>query len=180
MVEDESKPIHFSAEDEDLFNSARLLILFQMLDETGYSSGANIERIAYYDFFSAQPFLVFGKDDSNVKLDLLLQGFESTTIGYISSSQRFANRRERLRHYLAGLLMRDLILVTNSDGQLLYSITDKGRQTAGQFKSLYITAYRKSATFVIDKLARLSDKKLAESSKQWLRAEAFMVDLYDF
>ena len=76
--------------------------------------------------------------------------------------------------------MRDLILVTNSDGQLLYSIADMGRQVARQFKSLYITAYRKSATFVIHKLARLSDKKLAESSKQWLRAEAFMVDLYDF
>ena len=43
MTEDQSRPIRFSAEDENLFNSARLLILFQILDETEYSSGANVE-----------------------------------------------------------------------------------------------------------------------------------------
>jgi hypothetical protein len=132
--------LRFSAEDEDLFNSARILLLFMVLSEIGEHEGINVDRIGYYDFFSAQPFLVFGKDDNETKLKLLLHGFESTTIGYISSSQRFTNRRDKLKYYLSALLMRDLITVKNYDGQLLYSITEKGKEVAAQFKSLDGTA----------------------------------------
>lgn len=172
--------LRFSAEDEDLFNAARILILFDVLREKGNLNGTNIERIGYYDFFSAQPFLVFGKEEEEIKQELLLQGFESNTVGYISSSQRFTNRREKLKHYLAGLLMRNLIDVNNIDGQLLYSITNEGKRIASQFKSLYGKAYKKSAEIVTTKLSKMRDKELSEKARQWLKAEPFIIDLYDF
>jgi len=180
VIANKTAEIRFSAEGEDLFNSARLLMLFNTFDEIGDSTGINIERVAYYDFFSAQPFLVFTEDDADSKLELLIDGFEATTIGYISSSQRFTNRREKLKHYLAGLLMRDLIDVRNIDGQLLYCITKKGKETAVKFKTLYSLAYKKSSAIIIKKLARLSEKKLSDNAREWLRAEPFIIDLYDF
>jgi predicted transcriptional regulator len=178
-MQDIKSEIYFSAEDEDLFNSARLLILFDALSNLS-QDGVPIERIAYYDFFSAHPFLVIGKDETDLKLDLLYYGFESTTIGYISSSQRFSNRRERLKHFLAKLLMRDLIQLKNQDGLFLYSITEHGTTTSSQFKSLYMEAYKKSAAIIVSKLARLSDKKLSQNAREWLKAEPFIIDLYDF
>jgi len=176
----EDTQIRFSAEDEDLFNSARLLLLFDVLEGHGIKGGINIERAAYYDFFSAQPFLVLGKGEKDIKFELLYEGFESTTIGYISSSQRFTNRREKLKHYLAGLLVRNLIQVNNVNSQLLYSITEEGKYVATQFKSLYTKAYKKSAGIIIKKLSKMSDKKLTDNAREWLRAEPFLIDLYDF
>jgi len=176
----EDTQIRFSAEDEDLFNSARLLLLFDVLEGHGIKGGINIERAAYYDFFSAQPFLVLGKGEKDIKFELLYEGFESTTIGYISSSQRFANRREKLKHYLARLLTLDLIKVSNADGQLVYSITKEGKCVASKFKSLYTKAYRKSGRIITNKLSKMSNKKLAENAREWLKAEPFLIDLYDF
>lgn len=167
------------ADNEELFNLARLLALFDILDEGKNACGANIERVAYYDFFSAHPMLIFN-NDKTIKLDLLLIGFESMTISYISSSQRFANRREKLKHYLAGLLIRDLISVTNYQGQIVYSITCRGKEVASEFKSMYIKAYRRSAELIINRLSKMSDKALATNAKAWLKAESFMIDLYDY
>lgn len=167
------------ADQEVFFNLARLLVLFDVLDEGKKTEGANIERVAYYDFFSAHPMLIFN-NDKTIKLDLLLVGFESTTIGYISSSQRFANRREKLKHYLAGLFIRDLISVKNYQGQVVYSITPRGKEITSEFKSMYVKAYRKSAELTINRLSKMSDKALAMKAKAWLKAESFMIDLYDF
>lgn len=169
----------FSAEDEVLFNSARLLVLFDILSKLGYHEGIDIERIGYYDFFSAQPFLVFN-NDIETKLELLYYGFEYSTVGYISSSQRFTSRRQKNKHYLAALIMKDLISVKNLDGKFFYSITEKGKTVALNFKSLYAQAYRKSAEIIIKKLGKMSDNKLALNARQWLKAESFMVDLYDY
>jgi hypothetical protein len=172
--------IKCSPDEEDLFNSARLLALFGVLNEQKDDAGIPIERIAYYDFFSAQPLLILEKEETNLKLDLLFFGFETTSVSYISSSQRFSNRRERLKHYLSNLIMRDLITVYNSDGKLLYKITDYGNEIASKFNAMYIQAYKKSAELILKKLSKLSDKQLAMNSKQWLKAEAFVIDLYDF
>ncbi len=172
--------IRFSAEDDDIFNSARLLMLFKIIDDILESGGISINRIAYYDFFSAQPFLVFSEKQSSVKLDLILKGFEATTVGYISSSQRFTNRREKLKHHLSGLLMRDLIDIRNIDSQLLYSITSRGKEIAKSLKSLYSLAYQESSVIIIKKLAKLSDTKLDNDAREWLKAKTFIIDLYDF
>ena len=172
--------LKFSADDEDLFNSARLLILFDVLDKIGDTVGLNIEKVGYYDFFSAQPFLIFGNEDKKIKIDLILYGFELTTISYMSSSQRFVNRREKLKHYLAQLIIRDLVMVRNIDGEIVYSITDNGKQIANSFNSQYDFAYRKSAKLIIKKFKGWSNNKIALNAKSWLKAEPFVIDLYDF
>ena len=172
--------IKFSAEDEDLFNSARLLLLFKILDKMEVRKGINIERIGYYDFFSAQPFLIFGEDDKETRLDLIYYGFESKTISYGSSSQRFENRREKLKQYLAGLIVRDLITIENIDGELVYSITETGKIVANMFNTFYDAAYQKSARLVIEKLKNLSNKKISMNAREWLKAEPFIIDLYNF
>lgn len=172
--------IKFSAEDEDLFNSARLLLLFKVLDEMNLQKGNNIEKIGYYDFFSAQPFLVFGDNDLDIKKDLIFFGFEATTISYGSSSQRFANRREKLKQYLAGLILRDLITINNTDGELVYVITERGRETANKFNTFYSAAYHRSAKLIVEKMKGWSNKKISMNAREWLKAEPFLIDLYDF
>jgi hypothetical protein len=46
-------------------------------------------------------------------------------------------------------------------------------------RSLYAQAYRLSAGTVVSKLKTHSDSGLRAAAKDWLRAEALMVDLYD-
>lgn len=168
-----------SVENDSIFNMGRLLALFSVFNEIFPDDSLNIDRIAYYDFFSSQPFLIFN-NDKETKIELLYYGFEASTIGYISSSQRFTTRREMSKFYLAGLLMRDLIQVKNLDGRYGYSITNSGKKIASKFKSMYIEAYQKSAVLVIKKLHHLNEKKLDQNAKLWLKAEPFMIELYDY
>jgi len=168
-----------SAEDEAVFNMGRLLVLFSIFKGIFPEDSLSIDRIAYYDFFSSQPFLIFN-DDKESKIELLYYGFESSTVGYISSSQRFTTRREMSKFYLAGLLMKNLIQVKNLEGRYSYSITNFGENVASKFKSMYIEAYRKSAVLTIKKLHNFNDKKLDQKAKEWLKAEPFMIELYDY
>jgi len=168
-----------SVEDNAIFNMGRLLNLFSTFNDIFPEDSLNIDRIAYYDFFASQPFLIFN-DDEKTKIELLYSGFEPSTIGYISSSQRFTTRREMSKFYLAGLLMRNLIQVNNVGGRYGYSITNPGKEIASKFKSMYIEAYRRSAILTIKKLHHLNEKKLDQNAKQWLKAEPFMIELYDY
>jgi hypothetical protein len=176
---DALEPIRVSAESEDIFCSARLLLLFSVINSVLGEKGISINRLGYYDFFSAQPFLVFS-DYSSTKIDLVLKGFELTTVSYMSSSQRFSNRREKLKYYLSNLLIRALISVQNIDGEILYYITPKGKEIVRYFKSLYSLSYCQSAEIIVKKLSKLNDKKLDNEAKEWLKAKSFMMDLYEF
>lgn len=170
--------ILFSPEDVTLFNSARLLILFDELENLGIK-GEDLERLSYYDFFAANPFLIITKDDP-LWLDLEIAGFETYTVGYISSSQRYRTKRSRLKQYLSILLSKNLIEVSNVDKKILYRITPTGIKTANQIKSMYAIAYQKSAKHIVKRLKGYSDKKLGEESIKWLEAKSFqIVDLYD-
>ena len=171
--------IRESVEDDTIFNMGRLLVLFLIFEGIFPEDSINLDRIAYYDFFASQPFLIF-HDDKRAKIELLYYGFEASTVGYISSSQRFTTRRERLKIYLSGLLMRNLIQVKNLEGRYTYSITTRGKEVASKFRSMYIEAYKSSAVLTIKKIYRLSDKKLELQAKEWLRAEPFMIELYDY
>lgn len=172
-------PIRISAESEDVFNSARLLLLFNVISSALGGKGTSINRLGYYDFFSAQPFLVFS-EYSSTKIDLVLKGFELTTVSYMSSSQRFSNRREKLKYYLSSLLIRDLISIQNVDGEILYYITPRGKDIVNYFKTLYSLSYCQSAEIIVKKLSKLGDKRLDNEAKEWLKAKSFMMDLYDF
>lgn len=168
----------FSPEDVTLFNSARLLILFEVLENLNTKKGIDLERLSYYDFFAANPFLIITEDDP-MRLDLEIAGFETSTLGYISSSQRFRTKRSRLKQYLSLLLSKNLIEVSNLEGKILYSITPLGIETANKIRSMYAIAYRKSVEYIIKRLKTFSDRKLWENASKWLEAKTFQVDLYD-
>lgn len=171
--------IYFPPEDEDIFNASRLLIMFEVLNIYGKKKLVSIERISYYDFFSANPLLIFN-DNLSIKNKLVYEGFPSNTISYISSSHRFINRMEKLKYYMSYLISRDLIDIANCDGRINYLITNKGTDVSNSIKTFYANAYKESCRIVIKHLESMSDTKLWKESQKWLKAENFVIDLIDY
>ncbi len=159
------------------FRLAQLLLLLDTIHRTGLRA-PTIERLGYYDFFAANPFLILNNEDDG-RLEMILAGFEPRSLSYNSSAQRFTNRRSRLQHDLATLTAWGSVLPFNSDGSVIYEIADSGREFAERFSSMYARAYRKSAQIIVRRLSRLSDRQLTIETKKWLRAEHFMIDLFD-
>jgi len=174
---DWKKRLTFTPEDDLVFNSARLLLLFDEL-ATVCKKGIDIERLSYYDFFAANPYVILANDDPS-RLDFELEGFEPNKLEYSSSAQRYNSKRESMKHYLALLLAKGLIDVTNEEGKIVFSITERGSSVANQIKTLYAIAYRKSVGYVIRQLKDYSDTKLWKVSRIWLEAKAFQIDLYN-
>lgn len=170
--------IIFSPEDATLFNSSRLLLFFDVLHQLKLKQGIDLERLCYFDFFAANPYLVVAEGDP-LRLDFEINGFEPNKLEYASSSQRFNTKRESIKQYLSLLLCKGLICVKNEDAKLLYEITQHGIDAASQINSMYAIAYRKSAFCIIEKLKDYSDQKLWESASKWLESKSFRVDLFD-
>ena len=138
----------------------------------------DIERLGFYDFFSANPFLVVAEDE-DARRKVTLAGFSSYDLSYQSSGHRFANRRARLRNDLAMLIAYGAATATVEGQRVVYRITDRGQALAGKLASLYADAYRQSAQIVLSRLDSLSDTRLRESAKGWLNDERLLIDLYD-
>jgi hypothetical protein len=164
-------------EDLDEFRQARLLLLLDRLAEVQAASTPDIERLSYYDFFAANPFLVPLSDAASATA--ALAGFIKANLSYQSSSQRFANNRARLQFDLACLVSRRLVQIEVSGRRITYRLTSSGTGVASRFQSLYARGYRRSAELILEEIRRLSDSALRNSAKEWLKAEALMVDLYD-
>lgn len=159
------------------FRLGRLLLLLDVARQQSGLKPLDIERLGYYDFFADNPFLVF--DDGDEQQDLLLEGFHKRNLSYQSSAQRFTNRRARLQHDLMMLIAHDLAYASTAQGKVEYGITDMGHEFTSSIRSLYARAYRRSARLIVSYLNRLSDTKLQENAKLWLRAEPFLIDIYD-
>ena len=181
MTNDSSweRKIVFSPEDVTLFNSSRLLLLFEVLHEHKSGRAIDLERLCYYDFFAANPFLIAG-DDKSLRLELELSGFDPNKLEYASSPQRFRTKRECTKQYLSLLLCKGLIDVKNEESKLLYEITERGLDAISRINTMYAIAYRKSASSIVRKLKDYSDGKLWESASRWLEAKSFRVDLFDW
>ncbi len=175
---DWKKRIKYNPEDDLLFNSSRLLILFEVLDELKFSDGIDMERLSYYDFFAANPFLIFEKDDP-VYFELELIGFESNKLEYLSTAQLYRTKRASIKQYLAYLVCKNLIKLENIDGRIVFKITELGLDMSKGLISLYALAYRASLSIVVQKLKKYSDKKLWENASIWLESKTFQIDLYD-
>ncbi|AEY94313.1 hypothetical protein SHJG_p1182 (plasmid) [Streptomyces hygroscopicus subsp. jinggangensis 5008] len=132
--------------------------------------GAGLERIGYYDFLSANPFLVVEPDSREAAL-LRLAGFDPRVLSYASSGQRFTSRRERIQYDLSLLVAYGCCSVANENGGLVYSITTAGRQMSTQLTSTYARSFTTAAEMVIGKLRRLSDAGLRRQTAQWLRVD---------
>ncbi|RGD56411.1 hypothetical protein DR950_00155 [Kitasatospora xanthocidica] len=154
-------------EDEVQFRLAQLLLL---LDAVAIHDrhGASLERIGYYDFLSANPFLVVPPDDREASL-LRLAGFDPQVLAYASSPQRFTSRRERIQHDLALLIAYGCCEVHNHGRELSYAITAEGHALSTCFTATYAASFNTAAGIVVRRLRRLSDKALREQTAQWLR-----------
>ena len=170
--------IIFSPEDAIVFNSSRLLLLFEVLNELKVKNGLDLERLCYYDFFSANPFLIITKEDP-LHLEIEVEGFEPNKLEYVSTAQRYSTKRVSIKQYLSLLLSKGLITVVNKNGKLLYEITQLGIETSKKINTLYAFAYKKSVSCIVKKLKEYSDKQLGEKASEWLEAKSFQVDLYD-
>jgi hypothetical protein len=159
------------------FRLARLLVLLDVTSAQKSPKPLDIERLAFYDFFAANPFLIVGDDDPE-RRDLLLAGFNANSLSYNSSAQRFTNRRARLQHDLTLLTAYAHVEAETIQGRVAYGITERGQSIAQSLRALYAVAYRDSAAIVIRRLTKLSDKKLREEARRWLRAEGFLIDIY--
>lgn len=174
----------FVPEHDPVFRLAQLLLLLRTLhDGSSSPTGTNLERLAYYDFFSANPYLVVGPDDAD-RARLVMAGFDDRSLSYASSGQRFTSRRERLQHDLALLVAYGLAEANVQGGAVTYGVTPAGGELASRFTALYARAYVTSADMVVRRLRRLSDSKLRESARQWLKPDHAslpdaVLDLFD-
>ncbi|RSO10043.1 hypothetical protein DMH18_14440 [Streptomyces sp. WAC 06783] len=162
------RPI-LAPEDEVPFRLAQLLLLLDAVAGQG-AGGASLERIGYYDFLSANPFLVVPAEGREASL-LRLAGFDPQVLAYASSSQRFTSRRERIQHDLSLLVAYGCCQVHNSGGVLAYSITMDGQLLSAQFTATYASSFSTAASIVVRRLRKLSDKRLREQTAHWLRPD---------
>lgn len=156
-------------EDEVPFRLAQLLLLLDAVAAQD-ANGATLERIGYYDFLSANPFLVVPSEGRDASL-LRLAGFDPQVLAYASSSQRFTSRRERIQHDLALLVAYGCCRIRSRNGSLTYSITEAGQHLGGRFTATYATSFTTAAGIVVRQLRKLSDTRLREQTARWLRPD---------
>jgi hypothetical protein len=161
-----------SAPEEHVLLRASLLLL--LLDEIGDTAGTGLERLGYYDFFAANPFLVFDPDDAPARAELHAAGFDERQLSYASTGARFANRRRRLQHDVAYLVAYGLAAPADTG----YAVTSAGTEAAGRFLSLYGAQYRSAVRLVLGRFKRVSDTALADQARVLLRQPALLLDLY--
>jgi hypothetical protein len=149
------------------------VLLLRVVNRLG-RLGVGLERLGYYDFFAANPFLVVPAESPDEIARLHLAGFDERQLSYTSTGPRFANRRRRLQHDVALLVAYDLGRL-GPDGWVL---TNLGAAVADQLTALYAQQYMTAAEMVIRRLARLSDTALAAQAGQWLRNPRLLLDLY--
>jgi hypothetical protein len=164
-------------EDLDAFRQARILLLMERLVSLQPDAALDIERLAYYDFFVANPFLLPLTEGAAATLGLA--GFIKANLSYQSASQRFANNRARMQFDLATLVARGLLVSEVVGKRVAYRPIPSGIGVAANFRSLYAMGYRRSAEIILQVIRKLSDTRLRAAAKEWLKADALMVDLYD-
>lgn len=156
-----------------MFRLAQLVIL---LGEVAPADAKTIdlERLGYYDFFAANPFVVVPADDARDRARLHRAAFDERQLAYASAGSRFANRRKRLQHDFA-LLVAYGFAERRADG---YGQTEKGAEFVGALTALYVDQYRDSVQIVHGRLKSLSGPALARQARDWLQTPSLVLDMY--
>lgn len=160
-------------EEHTTLRVAQLAILLSEIAPAGGRT-IDIERLGYYDFFAANPFAIFGPDDELERARLHRAAFDERQLSYASTGSRFANRRRRLQHDVAILVAYNLA-DRREEG---YGLTERGAHFVEALSALYADQYRASVQVVHERLKKLSDSKLAESARGWLKTPSLILDLY--
>jgi hypothetical protein len=167
----------FVPENSRVFRCARLLLLLAIAREEGRQV-ASLDRLAYYEFFADNPWVVIDGDTAVDLADrdtLAIAGFSQTQLSYASTGQRFASRRERIRADLAQLVAYGLVRLADSQ----FVITDLGRDVSNSLQSSYAEAFRASANVVLRRLVRLPNRTLEQNVENWLGHSWLLLDLLD-
>jgi hypothetical protein len=134
--------------------------------------------LGYYDFFSANPYIVVSGEtdaDRSDRLTLRMAGFSDQQLSYASSGERFVSRRKRIQHDMSLLVAYGIVTI----GETGYTLTERGHQLAQQLQSVYADAYRSAAEIVVTRLSRLTDRKLREQAQSWLGHSWLLLDFLD-
>ena len=158
-------------EDLPAFRIAQLLVVLKEIDQL-----INMERLGYYDFFTANSMLIDSLDTAE-RTALVMAGFDSRTIDYQSAAQRFANRRQRLRADLASLIAYGLAEIHVADGAVLYGLTSTGSAASIGLTTSYADGLRQAIAIALPTLRRLSDRRLRVQATKWLRLQSLDLDL---
>lgn len=172
-----SSAVPRSPEDRQVFRLAQLTVLLEVAGEEKIAM-QTVDRLGFYDFFSANPFVVVSGDDrrdATDRLTLRLAGFSSRQLSYASTGQRFVSRRRRLQHDLA-LLIAYRVAEIDETG---YTLTPSGQELAARLSSVYAEAYRDAARVVLRRLRRLSDRQLRQQADEWLGRSWLLIDVLD-
>lgn len=160
-------------EEHTVFRLAQLAILLGEIAPAG-DRAVDLERLGYYDFLAANPFVVVEAKDSRERARLHRAAFDERQLAYASSGSRFANRRKRLQHDFA-LLVAYGLAERRADG---YGQTPRGVEFVASLTALYVDQYRESVSVVHTHLKSLSDTALSRQVREWLRSPSLVLDLY--
>jgi hypothetical protein len=164
-------------EDRQVFRLAQLTLLLEVAAEE-QAPVRSVDRLGFYDFFSANPFVVLSGDDRRDvadRLTLRLAGFSDRQLSYASTGQRFASRRRRLQHDLSLLVAYGLVTIESGS----YELTTIGGALAERLTSVYADAYREAGRVVLKRLKRLSDSNLKKNAEEWLGKSWLLIDVLD-
>lgn len=156
------------------FRLAQLLLLLEVCATS--NSRLELDRLGVVDFLAANPFLIVSETES-IFDRLRLAGFGSHSLTYAAPGHRFATRRARLQHDIALLVAYGLTLTRVGGGKRYYELTDSGLNLAASLISTYADAYRQSATEVLGRIRRLSDRALRENLREWLKSDPVLYEL---
>lgn len=164
-------------EERTLFRVAQLCILLSKAEESN-TKLTNLDRMAYFDFFAANPFVVLDGEsvekDNHDRLTLRLLGFSDRQLNYGAVGHRFVTRRKRIQHDFAFLVARGLAQLL-PDG---YAITERGVKLATSLTTVYAEAYRTAASIVFRRFGKLSEKKLRAKAEKLLGAPWLLIDFF--
>jgi hypothetical protein len=135
----------------------------------------SIDRLGYYDFFSANPYIVTSDEYPNRKRDRIIlkrAGFLEGQLSYGQAGERYVSRRQRLRADVSFLLSWGL--VTLKEGG--YRASASGEGFAESLSTVYADQYREAAKIVISRLAPLTNAKLISTVQRWLGETWLLVD----
>lgn len=172
-----SAAVPTAPDDRLIFRLAQLTLLLEIASRDDVRV-PTVDRLGFYDFFSANPFVVASgatRQDAEERLTLRLAGFSSQQLSYAATGQRFASRRRRLQHDLSLLLAYGLVQISDNG----YGLTELGGELASNLTSAYADGYRQSAQLVLNRLKRLTDRQLLKQVQDWLGQSWLLIDVLD-
>jgi hypothetical protein len=142
------------------FRRGQLLVLLAEVDGL-----ISLDRLGYLEFFTANPHLAVADDKDRTRLELA--GFTPNALSYQSASERFANRRSRLRSDLAALTAWGYVAPGMLDGRIACGLTPHGRDGAAALSTFYAEACRTSCA-IIRPLLQGTETAVARRVAGWL------------